>query len=102
MSVSSDAMHVSQEQVFVDRVKYFMQKAAIAVMAEALSTAGHTERVAYSKLVLDATASAIEFTIAVLTNTAVAATGSATIDSDLEFTINSMYDAFAGFESGPA
>lgn len=41
MSVSSDAMHVSQEQQFADRVKYFMEKAAIAVMAESLSTAGH-------------------------------------------------------------
>ncbi len=102
MSVSSDSMHVSQETQFVERVKYFMQKAAIAIMAETLSTTGHTERVAYAKKVLDETASAKEFTIAVLTNSTVAVAGSAATDSDLEFTVNSMFNAFAGFESGPA
>ena len=102
MSVSSDAMHVSQQPQFVQRVKYFMEKAAVAVMSETLSTAGHTERVAYAKIVLDGTASAIDYAVAVLTNSTVAAAGAAVSDSDMEFTVNSMFDAFSGFESGPA
>lgn len=101
MSVSSDSMHVSQETQFVERVKYFMQKAAIAIMAESLSTSGHNERAAYAARVLDGTASSMDFTVAVLTNSTVAAAGSAATDSDLEFTVNSMFNAFAGFESGP-
>lgn len=99
---STDAMPVANEQGFQDRVEFFMKKAAVAVMAEALSTTGHTERAAYAKTVLGGFARVFDYAVSVLTNATVEAAGLAVTDSDLEFTVNSMFNAFSGFESGPA
>lgn len=93
---AEDAMEVANEEGFQRRVKHFMQKAALAVMAEAGSTAFHTERVAFAKSVLDGTASVYEYAVGVVTNSTVASNGLATTDGDLEFTVNSMFTAFSG------
>jgi len=100
--VALDAMEVADEFGFQQRVEFFLKKASIAVMAEALSTAGHAERVIYAKDVLDGSASTIEATQAVVTNATIEAAGLASTDSDIEFTVNSMFSALSGFESGPA
>lgn len=99
---SVTGMALANEQGFQDRVKWFLSKASIAVMAELLNTAGHTERVVYAGEVLDGTASVTEASIAVSTNSTVDAAGLAVTDNDLEFTVNSMFSALAGFESGAA
>ena len=97
-----DAMQVADERGFRQRVRFFLKKAAIAVMAEALSTAGHTERVVYAKAVLDGSASVEDASQAIVTNSTIEAAGLAATDADIEFTVNSMFSAFGGFESGPA
>lgn len=97
-----DAMQVADERGFQQRVAFFLKKAAVAIMAEALSTAGHAERVVYAKTVLDGAASVEEATRNVVTNPTIEAAGLAATDGDIEFTVNSMFNAFAGFESGPA
>ena len=102
-NVSSDVMNGLNDR-FLRRVDFFMKKAAVAILAEVVATAGHTERVAYAKLVLDGTASVREFATGVGTNTTVATVivgGDETVtDSDLEFTVNSLFSAYAGFASG--
>lgn len=99
---SITGMALANEQGFQNRVEWFLSKAAIAVMAELLNTAGHAERVIYAGSVLDGTASVLQASIAVSTNATVDAAGLAVTDSDLEFTVNSMFSALAGFESGAA
>lgn len=99
---SNEMRAVAENKTFQFRVRYFLEKAAIAVMAELLNTAGHTERVVYAKEVLGGSADYYSATIAVLTNSTVAAAGKATTDNDLEFTVNSMFSHFAGFETGAA
>lgn len=106
---SADCMAIANNGTFQQRVKYYMQRAAIAVMAEAPEHANHADRVAYARRVLDVTgstgmaASIAEYAIAVVTNSTIAATiaanplnQAAISDNDLEFTVNSMFDAFAG------
>ena len=106
MADSDKAVIAGRNSHFQGRIKHFMEKAAIAVMAEAIATPGHTERLAYAATVLDGTAQVIEYTVAVLTNsTVLAAVGTdgdtaSVTDADLEFTVNSMFSAFAGFATG--
>ncbi|SRR6266498_2657034 len=99
------AVGVAQQPGFSNRVKFFLEKAAIAVMNEASSTAGHADRVALAKLVLLGRNSNYESAVAVLSNSTLfaegttdPATGNGISDSDLEFAINSMFSAFAGYD----
>ncbi len=79
-----------------DRIRYYMIKYAISVMAEDGGTAGHALRVAYAKKILDGTASITEYSIGVYTNGAIAAEGLSPVDGDLEFQVNTIFNAFAG------
>lgn len=77
-----------------------MQKAAIAILGEEGSTAGHAERVVYAKEILAGTASVYEFAVGVVTNSTIAGKIDAETDydSDLEFVVNSMINDFAGYD----
>ena len=83
---------------FLDKVKYEMQAAAIAVMAESAETASHTERVAYAKTILTGTASVKEFAIGILTNSTIKTKVEADQDytSDLTYVTSTLFNAFAG------
>jgi len=79
-----------------DRVNYYMIKAAIAVMSEVNTTIGHALRVSYANKVLAGTANVQEYTVAVYTNVTVANQGMSPVDNDLDTTVSSMFNAFAG------
>lgn len=87
----------AQDQGWKNRVKYLAVKASVDVMAESDQTVNHATRVALAKKILGGTFNFDVYALAVLTNATIAASGDplATSDSDLEYTINSMYDAFA-------
>jgi len=94
---------IANQTSFLRRVRYSMKKAAVAVMAEDAGTASHAERVVYAKTVLDGTASVQEYASAAVTNATITTNGDITAgplfgtsDSDLEFTVNSMFNAMAG------
>ena len=94
---------IAQQSAFKRRVEYCMKKAAVAVMAEAAGTASHAERVVFAITVLDGSASVSEAASAVVTNATLTTNGDITAgplygvsDNDLEFTVNSMFNAFAG------
>jgi hypothetical protein len=78
----------------VAKVRQLLCKAAIAVAAEEAATAHHQTRSAYSFAVLgNPVAAGQAAAYAVATNSGLTTTPS---DSDLEFTVNSMFNAFAG------
>lgn len=83
---------------FQDKVKFEMQTAAIAVMAEAAETANHVERVVYAKSILDGSASVQEMAIGVLTNLTIKAQVIADEDytDNLAYAVTTMFNAFAG------
>jgi hypothetical protein len=80
--------------VWQDKVRQLAVKAAIAVAAEDDQTAGHAKRVALAtKVTNDPDAWKKAFAVAAATNVALSSSPS---DNDLEFTINSHWDAMAG------
>jgi len=87
---------------FQSRVEYCLKKAAVAVMAEDAGTTNHADRVTYATSVLEGGASVAEAAKAVVTNSTLTASGDSDAtdmgitDSDLEFTVNSMFNALAG------
>lgn len=94
---------ISIDAGFLRRVTYCLKKAAVAVMAEDVGTANHAERVTYSIKVLDGTASVTECAKAIVTNATLTSGANPAVlpdfnisDGDLEFTVNSMFNAFAG------
>jgi hypothetical protein len=101
---AADAYTVAGQEVFQSRVKFFMQKASIAVMSEAGTTAGHGQRVNLASKILGGLSNPFEYALAVLSNSTLFAEGTVAngtngiSDSDLEFAINSMFSAFAGFD----
>ncbi len=110
MAASPWQLHqIAENSDFQRRVKYYMQKGAVAVLSEALVTAGHTERVAYATTAVNGSALAFEHAIAGLTNATLVTnadfnapvSGAFGIsDSDLEFAVNEMWNAMSGFSSG--
>ena len=77
---------------FRKKVEHAIVKSALAIKAAGPEVLGG-ERKALARLVLyDPVAYAALFAKAVVTNAAIT---SASIDSDIEFTVNSMWDAFA-------
>jgi len=94
---------IANQTSFLRRVRYAMKKAAVAVMAEVNTTPNHAERVVYAITILDGTASVQEYASSVVTNATITAAGDLSApplfgaaDTDIEFTVNSMFDAMAG------
>ena len=79
-----------------------MQKSATQVQAEDPATQFHSERKGYADLVLLGDASIYEMTIGVCTNPTILANvtpqgdTSAVPDTDIEFTVSSLWNAYSG------
>jgi hypothetical protein len=87
-----------------ERVKHFMNKAALAIIGEGSTVDGHTERLAEAKEILAGTASKYEYAHSVSTNATIAAViaaGNTVTDSDLEFAVNSVINDHAGYDPEP-
>ena len=85
-------------QDFQDKISFYMTKAAIAVMAELDTTANHVNRVAYAEDILAADVSINAYAQGVSTNATIKTKidNEEDYDSDLEFVVNSLFDAYAG------
>ena len=83
---------------FQDKIRFYVTKAAIAVMAEAQDYAHHAERVAYAKKVLNNLYSLDAYALGVSVNPTVKSKIDAgtDYDDDLEFVVNSLFTAYAG------
>lgn len=89
-----DQFALAQDATFVMRVQMALVKSAIAVSAEDTTTPYHTERATWSAQVLRDSAHYAKF-VAYGVASSVAITADST-DNDIEFTINSQWNAYAG------
>lgn len=82
------------DSTFQQRVLVAMETAATQVQAEISTTVNHINRANYAKLVLSSPqAYIVPVCEAVITNAAI--TG-ASLDSDIQFAVNSLWSALAG------
>jgi hypothetical protein len=90
----TDQASLAKDAIFQIRVRVAMLTAAVAVQSELTSIPNHTNRSNYAKLVLNAPDSYLyPFAQAVTTNAAITA---ASLDSDIQFQSNSIWNAMAG------
>jgi len=87
-----------KDTIFKDKVNYYMVKAAIAVMAEEVATEHHEKRVDLASRILRGSFSVEAYALGVTTNAAIKGKIDAgtSYDADLEFTVNSLFTAYAG------
>lgn len=88
------ADNLAHDSIFLQKVRVAITTAAVAVQAEDPGTANHTNRTNYAKLVLNSPDAYLQpFSNAAVANVAISA---ASTDSDIQFTINSIWNAMAG------
>lgn len=89
-----DQWTLANDATFQHRVQVATVKSAIAVLNEAVNTAGHVDRFRFARDVVgNPDAITARMALAVVTNPAI--NGSST-DGDIEFTVNSVWDALSG------
>ena len=102
MADYDDLIAIAGNNGFQNRVKYALTSAAVSVYNEASSSTGHVARVAYASGVISGNYNLAPAALAVLTNVTIA--GEATLasapdygipDSDLQFAVNSLWDALS-------
>ncbi len=103
MANYDDLMTIALNSRFQDRIKYALTSAAVSVFNEASSTTGHTARVEYADGIIRGSYNLGPASLAVLTNTTIASEANlahapdfSIPDSDIQFAVNSLWDAFAG------
>lgn len=94
---------IAADAVFQQRVQHAMSVAALAIYAEDAGTSGHAARAAFAVRVLAGNFSLPPACVAVLANASIAAEANpattpdfAIPDSDIQFTVNSIWNALAG------
>lgn len=92
-----DIFLLARRTSFVERIQAAVAKAAVAVAAETpdLSERSRLRRALSVKVLENSEEYASRFALAVATNPVIT---QASTDSDVEFTVNSMWDAIAGAE----
>lgn len=105
MSSTRNLMQIATDEGFQARVKYYMFNAALAVVAEVNTTTAHATRVTYAQKILSESADVLAMSICVLNNATIAAEADSTQtqassfsipDSDINFAVNSCFNACAG------
>lgn len=100
-----DLMTIAGNSRFQNRCAYYLDAAAFNVMSEDPATAGHAKRVQYAYGIINGGINLQLLAADVLTNTTIAseaALGSSDFsipDSDIQFTINSLFNGLAGVSS---
>jgi hypothetical protein len=90
---ASEQYDVAHTPAFIARVGQISIKSAIAVAAEDPGTANHAERIAFgNKVLLDPGNYGALIAQGVVTNASITASSP---DNDIEFTVNSMWNAYA-------
>jgi hypothetical protein len=101
MASFSDLGTIASSASWVSRVQYAVMVAAVQVYAEDPNTPGHPARIAFAKAVINGVGNSAP--AAVLTNPSIAAEanvqaapGYGIPDGDIQFTVNSLWNALAG------
>ena len=107
MATFSQLGLVSKEADFQNRVQYALFVAAVNVSSEDPNTLGHSQRITYANRVLNGNVNLPSVCNMVLTNPSIAqeavptASGQASTDNsipdgDIQFTVNSLWNALSG------
>jgi len=89
-----DQYEIANNPDFLKRVRQASIKAAIDVMAELENTPNHANRIAFAnKVLIEPERYGNVLAFGVLTNAMISL---ASEDNDIQFTINSLFDAYAG------
>lgn len=92
-----DQFQLAQDGEFIGRVTMAMQKSANAIYSEAPSTPGHTQRAQFAVGVLaQPQTKGRQYSFSVASNPSITSESS---DNDIEFTVNSMWDAWANADT---
>lgn len=90
----TDANTLALTPAFIERVRLAVVTAAINVAAEDTATPGHARRAEYARYALgDSAHVAAQFAFGVASNPVITA---ASTDNDIQFTVNAIWNAFAG------
>ena len=85
---------LANDPVFQQRVTVALVHSAVDVMAEASNTVGHTARMDYAgKVLATPEVEGMNMALGVVTNPAITASST---DNDIQFTINSLWNAYSG------
>ena len=102
MADYDDLITIAGNNGFQNRIKYALTQAAVSVYNEASSSTGHTARLAYAVGVIGGSYNLASATLAVLTNSTIAAEATlssapdfAIPDTDIQFAVNSLWNALA-------
>lgn len=98
MNFTTIGEEIAGNEVYSRRVEYALYVAAVNVMSEDAGALEHAKRVTFATEVLSGRASIRSAVSASLTNPSLtsASNANAITDSDLQFTINSLFNALAG------
>lgn len=102
MAGFSDIGYTAHNEDFRRRVTYALTVAAIAAYSESTGVTGHAARAAFATKVLSSQFDLNGAVFGVLTNSTIAGesnsatTGNGVPDSDIQFAVNSIYNALAG------
>lgn len=103
MATYSDLGQIAQQTDYQNRIRHALYVAAAAAYAEDAQTIGHAARAAFAIKVFAGQYDLLSAANAVLTNSTIAAEASADgknnnliPDSDLQFSMNSIYNGLAG------
>lgn len=102
MATSVEAAGIAQMPRFIDRVNFYVVKAAVAAMTEDPTTAGHSKRVEFAVKVFVEQYKVRQYAAAVLSMVSVLSKLSDTAghngvnDTELETAVNTFYNSFAG------
>ncbi len=94
--------YVSTKAAFRKRIQLYVVKEATKAMDEVNTVDSHVERVAFAERVFVSDYDLNQYVLAVLSNATLLAAlnrdaeDNGVTDGDLEFTVNSFYNAFAG------
>ena len=102
MASYDDLITIAGNNGFQNRIKYALTQAAVSVYNEASSTTGHVARLALATGVINGSYNVAPAALAVLTNSTIAAEATlssapdfAIPDSDIQFAVNSLWNALA-------
>lgn len=102
MASYSGLGQIASQSDFLLRIRYAAYHAAIDVFAEDPGTPSHAERVVYAAKVTSGSFDVSSVAYSVLTNPTIAAgasdvtVGNGITDGDLQFAVNSVFNALAG------
>lgn len=99
MATAIDYSQKAKDYTFQQRVKHYMQAAAVAIMNEGSGVTNHAERVVYAQKILNGSADVEEMANAIVTQSDIKTdigNGDEPTDAHIESAVSALFNALAG------